>query len=221
VSVVEAGEAFRQVLTSLRTRAPARRSGAAAARAVGIGDPSALKITRGCAEPQEPPDLPVVHEISARQVIGMVTGGYIAERQVWDPGAHGDAKFVVVVAAHRVTALAAGMYRVGVASYQAVPVATEASLASLRLAYGAVPCTLLICADPHQRSGASGGCSYGSLLVRAGTLAYGIQLSAISMGVPCSVYGSSSYYASLAARAWDKRYRNLLSVAVGTAMEAR
>jgi hypothetical protein len=221
VSVVEAGEAFRQVSASLRTRAPARRPGAAAARAARGGDPSALKIAEGRAQLQKPPDMPAMYEISTQQVAGMVADGYVAERQVWDPGAHGDAKFVVMVAAYRVTALAAGIYHVGAATYQAVSVATEASLASLRLAYGAAPGILLICADPHQRSRLPGGCSYGSVLVRAGTLAYAIQISAMSMGVPCSVYGSSSYYASLAARAWDKRYRNLLSVAIGTAMETR
>jgi hypothetical protein len=221
VSVVESGEAFREVLASLRTRAPAGRSGAAVARAVRVGDPSALKIAGGRAELQQPADIPAVYEISTRQLVGMVADGYTAERQVWDPGAHGDANFVVMVAAYRVTALAAGIYRVGAASYQAVAVPTEASLGCLRLTYGAAPAILLICADPHQWSRLPPGCSYGSLLVRGGTLAYGIQLSAMSMGVPCSVYGSSSYYASLAAGAWDKRYRNLLSVAVGTAMEAR
>jgi hypothetical protein len=221
VSVVEAGESLRQVLASLRTRAPERRSGAAAAGTITAGDASVLKIAEGRTEPRRPAEMPATYEISTQQVAGMVTDGYGAERQVWEPGIHGDTKFVVMVAAYRVTPLAAGIYRVGSTGYQEVPVATEAPLASLRLTYGAASGILLICADPHQRSRLPGGCSYGSLLVRAGTLAYGIQLSAMSMGVPCSVYGSSSYYASLAARAWDKCYRNLLSVAVGTAMEAR
>src|ERR1700728_3813336 len=103
VSVVESGEAFREVLASLRTRAPAGRSGAAVARAVRVGDPSALKIAGGRAELQQPADIPAVYEISTRQLVGMVADGYTAERQVWDPGAHGDANFVVMVAAYRVT----------------------------------------------------------------------------------------------------------------------
>jgi hypothetical protein len=218
VSVVEAGEAFRQVLASLRTRVPACGPGVART-AVSARNPGALRVAGGRAERHKVPDMPLAYGVSTRQVAEMVADGYTAERQVWDPGVHGDAQFLVMVAACRVTALAAGVYLVGAAGYQEVSVATDVSLGSLRQAYGAASGILLICADPHQRFRSAGGCSYGSLLVRAGTLAYGIQLSAMSMGVPCSVYGSSSYYASLAARAWDERYRNLLTVTVGTVNE--
>ena len=217
VSVAAAGEAFRQVSASLRTRTTASGSAATAERTSRVAGPAASKAAQAPPAPQEPAGASAVYEISARQVIGMVADGYLAERHVWDAGAHGDANFLVLLAAYRVTALAPGIYRVGAAGYRTLSVTNEFSFASLRVACGAVPAVLLICADLHERSRRPGGCSYGALLVRAGTLAYGIQLSARVMGVPCSVYGSSSYDASLVARACDTRYRNALSVAVGTA----
>jgi hypothetical protein len=219
VALIEAGEVPKQVNDLLRTRVPGSRPGASAGCVPGGADaiartwlPAPLHDVlrrRESVRDFAPTEIPV------QQIVDLITGGYVAERHVWPPAAHGDAGLTVLLAACRVAGLAEGIYAVEPGSQSPAPVPGPPSPASVREAYADAPALLLICADPHQQARDAGGSSYGSLIVRSGTLGYAMWLAAVSGGLAGCGYGSSCHDMTLAARQWDPRYRHFFTVAIG------
>ena len=212
----EAGEATRQVRSLLRARARRQAMPRAAPVAADGGARTWQPLlTADVTRPVKRANPADVAGLSISQVDDVVGAGLGAEGQVWSQAAHGHAQLVVLLAAYRVAGLAEGLYCV--AGSRRPPVSSESVplLAGLQDAYGGTPAILLICANPHQQFTIENGCSYASLLVRAGTLAYGMHLAASSMGLACTTYGRSSYHGTVAAGLWDKGNRHFASVAVG------
>jgi Nitroreductase family len=215
MAVIAAGETTRELMSLLQTRRPGRNSSAAAGDfGGGLGTllETPLEVVlrrRGAVREFSAAELPV------GQVEDLVARGFVAERQVWRAGAHGDPGFAVLVAARRVAGLAEGVYAATLQRPALARLQVPAPLAPVRQAYGDAPAFLLICADPHQQRTGAGGCSYGSLLVRAGTLGYAMWLAAISSGLAGCAYGGGCHDATLFARHLNPRFRHLFTVAIG------
>lgn len=158
----------------------------------------------------EPVPLDIVRRI--------IRDAYSGERRTWTPGVHGAASVVVLLAAARVIGLDPGVYSMPPAKDDFIALADSEPLAVLRHNYAHAPATLLICGDPHQGIRDGCGISYGSVLVRAGTLGYGAWLAAISADLAGSVYGRTSQEVTLIARRFDPRLRHMFTVAIGSPM---
>lgn len=146
----------------------------------------------------------------------IISRAVAAESQTWPQRVHGAASLAVLLAAIRVVGVVPGVYAVMPASQQVFALTDGSPLAYLRHEYADAAALLLIGGDPHQGVTDGSPVSYGSMLVRAGTLGYGAWLAAISVGLAGGVFGRTCSQATQAAQLLDVRLRHLFTVAIGS-----
>lgn len=133
-----------------------------------------------------------------------------AQRDQWPSAVHGDPGLRLVVAALRVSGLAAGLYEWPAAGVPR-PLGHRPPPDSLTGTYTRAPALVLVC-GPVPRAG---GAAAGGLLVRAGALGYAVWLAARTHGLECSAFGAAWAPARRAAAQADEDTRHLFTVALG------
>jgi hypothetical protein len=136
-----------------------------------------------------------------------------AVRTWWPAGPRQDMGLTVLAAAFGVAGLPRGIHAVVTGSRPRF-LGDPHWLPALRDRYAAAPVLLAVCGDlPWACSAAGPG--YGGLLTAAGALGHAMWLSALSIDLAASVYGSPCQELTGTARSYAAGLRHLFTIAIG------
>jgi hypothetical protein len=136
-----------------------------------------------------------------------------AVRTWWPAGTRQDLGLTVLAAAFGVTGLPRGIHAVANGSRPRL-LGDPRWLPALRDRYATAPVLLAVCGDlPWACSAAGPG--YGGLLTAAGALGHAMWLSALSIDLAASVYGSTCHELTGTAHSHAAGLRHLFTIAIG------